>query len=67
MVVKLFNNFLPFSLSFPVILKDVSFNIMMELLEFMYQGVVNVKHTELQSFMKIGQLLQIKGLATNSN
>lgn len=40
---------------------------MCELLEFMYQGVVNVKHTELQSFMKIGQLLQIKGLATNSN
>nr|XP_017035810.1 broad-complex core protein isoforms 1/2/3/4/5 isoform X3 [Drosophila kikkawai] len=50
-----------------IILKDVSFNIMLELLEFMYQGVVNVKHTELQSFMKIGQLLQIKGLATNSN
>ncbi|XP_068156867.1 broad-complex core protein isoforms 1/2/3/4/5 isoform X2 [Drosophila tropicalis] len=49
-----------------IILKDVSFNIMCELLEFMYQGVVNVKHTELQSFMKIGQLLQIKGLATNS-
>ncbi|KAI8122933.1 hypothetical protein CVS40_6178 [Lucilia cuprina] len=40
---------------------------MCELLEFMYQGVVNVKHTELQSFMKIGQLLQIKGLATNSS
>uniref|UniRef100_A0A1A9Z9L3 FLYWCH-type domain-containing protein n=1 Tax=Glossina pallidipes TaxID=7398 RepID=A0A1A9Z9L3_GLOPL len=39
---------------------------MCELLEFMYQGVVNVKHTELQAFMKIGQLLQIKGLATNS-
>ncbi|XP_030371232.1 broad-complex core protein isoform X1 [Scaptodrosophila lebanonensis] len=49
-----------------IILKDVSYNIMCELLEFMYQGVVNVKHTELQSFMKIGQLLQIKGLATNS-
>lgn len=39
---------------------------MCELLEFMYQGVVNVKHTELQAFMKIGQLLQIKGLATNT-
>jgi len=38
MVDKLFNNFLSISLSFPVILKDVSFNIMMELLEFMYQG-----------------------------
>uniref|UniRef100_A0A0A1X991 Broad-complex core protein isoform 6 n=2 Tax=Zeugodacus cucurbitae TaxID=28588 RepID=A0A0A1X991_ZEUCU len=50
-----------------IILKDVTFNIMCELLEFMYQGVVNVKHTELQSFMKIGQLLQIKGLATNAS
>ncbi|XP_005184262.2 broad-complex core protein isoforms 1/2/3/4/5 isoform X2 [Musca domestica] len=50
-----------------IILKDVSYTIMCELLEFMYQGVVNVKHTELQAFMKIGQLLQIKGLATNNS
>ncbi|XP_061395649.1 broad-complex core protein isoforms 1/2/3/4/5 [Musca vetustissima] len=50
-----------------IILKDVSYTIMCELLEFMYQGVVNVKHTELQAFMKIGQLLQIKGLATNTS
>nr|WVH45129.1 broad-complex core protein [Exorista sorbillans] len=50
-----------------IILKDVSYNIMCELMEFMYQGVVNVKHTELQTFMKIGQLLQIKGLATNNS
>lgn len=40
---------------------------MTELLQFMYQGVVNVKHTELNSFMKIAQALQIKGLATSSN
>lgn len=33
----------------------------------MYQGVVNVKHTELNSFMKIAQALQIKGLATSSS
>lgn len=39
---------------------------MTELLQFMYQGVVNVKHTELNSFMKIAQALQIKGLATSS-
>lgn len=39
---------------------------MSELLQFMYQGVVNVKHTELTSFMKIAQALQIKGLATSS-
>lgn len=40
---------------------------MTELLQFMYQGVVNVKHTELNSFMKIAQQLQIKGLATSTN
>lgn len=40
---------------------------MSELLQFMYQGVVNVKHTELSSFMKIAQALQIKGLATSTS
>lgn len=39
---------------------------MSELLQFMYQGVVNVKHTDLSSFMKIAQSLQIKGLATSA-
>lgn len=37
---------------------------MTELLQFMYQGVVHVKHSELNSFMEIAQRLQIKGLAT---
>lgn len=39
---------------------------MEKLLQFMYQGEVNVKHTELQSFMKIAETLQIKGLTTSS-
>lgn len=55
------------SLPFTVILKDVSHSVMSELLQFMYQGEVNVKHAELSSFMKIAQALQIKGLATSSN
>lgn len=56
------------SISFDlVVLKDVSYTVMTELLQFMYQGVVNVKHTELNSFMKIAQQLQIKGLATSSS
>ncbi|KAG4079981.1 hypothetical protein HA402_006293 [Bradysia odoriphaga] len=46
-----------------IILKDVTFHVMSELLQFMYQGVVNVKHTDLAAFMKIAQSLQIKGLA----
>jgi hypothetical protein len=48
-----------------VVLKDVSVSVMTELLQFMYQGEVNVKHTELQSFMKIAETLQIKGLTTS--
>ncbi|XP_055615738.1 protein abrupt [Toxorhynchites rutilus septentrionalis] len=48
-----------------VVLKDVSLNVMQELLQFMYQGEVNVKHSELQSFMKIAETLQIKGLTSS--
>lgn len=40
---------------------------MSELLQFMYQGEVNVKHTELPTFMKIAETLQIKGLTTPSS
>lgn len=39
---------------------------MSELLQFIYQGEVNVKQTELQSFMSIAESLQIKGLAANN-
>lgn len=40
---------------------------MAELLQFMYQGEVNVKQAELQQFMSIAESLQIKGLAANTN
>lgn len=50
-----------------VILNDVTYTVMSELLQFMYQGVVNVKHTDLSAFMKIAQALQIKGLTTSTS
>lgn len=50
-----------------VILNDVTYTVMSELLQFMYQGVVNVKHTDLTAFMKIAQALQIKGLTTSAS
>lgn len=40
---------------------------MCELIQFMYQGAVSVKQTELSTFMKIAQTLQIRGLTTNPN
>lgn len=40
---------------------------MCELVQFMYQGAVSVKQTELSTFMKIAQTLQIRGLTTNSS
>lgn len=38
---------------------------MTALLQFMYQGVVNVKHDELKIFMQIAASLQIKGLTAH--
>lgn len=49
-----------------LILKDMSAKLVSNLLEFMYQGSVNVKQVELQAFMKIAETLQIKGLTTSS-
>jgi hypothetical protein len=40
---------------------------MSELLQFMYQGEVNVRHKDLQSFMKVAETLQIKGLTTSGS
>ncbi|CRK96841.1 CLUMA_CG009870, isoform A [Clunio marinus] len=48
-----------------IILKDTKAKLVLNLLEFMYQGAVNVKQSELSAFMKIAETLQIKGLTTN--
>lgn len=48
-----------------IILKDVNYTEMEALLKFMYQGEVNIKHKDLSTFLKIAQMLQIRGLETS--
>jgi len=48
-------------------LRDVPFVDLYTILEFIYMGEVNVAQTDLTSFLKTAELLQIKGLAENAN
>jgi len=50
-----------------VFLKDVSYNALRDLLQFMYQGEVNVKQEELASFISTAEQLQVKGLTGNQD
>ncbi|XP_033607792.1 protein tramtrack, beta isoform isoform X2 [Cryptotermes secundus] len=45
-----------------VILKDVGHKELVAILQFMYQGEVNVQQEELSAFLKMAEMLQIKGL-----
>lgn len=45
-----------------IILKDVKHTEVISLLKFIYQGEVNIKQDELSTFLKVAQMLQIKGL-----
>ncbi|RLU16953.1 hypothetical protein DMN91_011022 [Ooceraea biroi] len=45
-----------------IILKDVKYEELLALLKFMYQGEVNVRQEDLPTFLKVAQMLQIKGL-----
>ena len=47
-------------------LRDVPFVDLYTILEFIYMGEVNVAQTDLTSFLKTAELLQIKGLAENT-
>lgn len=44
----------------------MSASLVSNLLEFMYQGSVNVKQEQLKDFMSIAETLQIKGLTTST-
>lgn len=50
-----------------VILKDVGYNELSGLLQFMYRGEVNVYQEELANFLKTAELLQVKGLTSNES
>lgn len=45
-----------------VILKDVPYNDMRSLLDFMYRGEVSVDQERLTAFLKVAECLRIKGL-----
>lgn len=46
-----------------IILKDVPFNHLQAILEFMYAGEVNVSQEQLSAFLKTADRLKVKGLA----
>ncbi|XP_022904911.1 uncharacterized protein [Onthophagus taurus] len=50
-----------------VILQDVKYTALQSLLEFMYQGEVSVSQEEIPMFMRVADVLKIKGLSENAN
>ncbi|XP_063987737.1 zinc finger and BTB domain-containing protein 14-like [Diachasmimorpha longicaudata] len=50
-----------------VILKDVNYRDLYAMLQFMYQGEVNIKQEDISSFLKVAETLQIKGLTKDKN
>ncbi|KAI4497039.1 hypothetical protein M0802_007785 [Mischocyttarus mexicanus] len=47
-----------------VILKDVNYRDLFAILQFMYQGEVSIKQEDIGNFLKVAEILQIKGLTT---
>ncbi|XP_057319978.1 protein bric-a-brac 1-like [Microplitis mediator] len=50
-----------------VILKDMKYNHVEALVKFMYQGEVNVKQEELGNFLKVAEVLKVKGLTLETD
>jgi hypothetical protein len=50
-----------------IILKDVPFNHLQSILEFMYAGEVNVPQDNLPAFLKTAERLKVKGLTEGNN
>lgn len=49
-----------------IVLHNMSARLVVNLLEFMYLGTVNVQQCDLQAFMRIAESLKIKGLTSSS-
>lgn len=49
-----------------VILPDVNYGALRSLLHFMYQGEVSVSQEEIPTFMKVAEMLKVKGLTDNA-
>ncbi|XP_015191145.1 PREDICTED: GDNF-inducible zinc finger protein 1-like [Polistes dominula] len=47
-----------------VILQDVNYRDLFAILQFMYQGEVSIKQEDISNFLKVAEILQIKGLTT---
>lgn len=45
-----------------IVLKDILYNDLVALIEYMYQGEVRVKHNGLPSFLRTAEVLQVRGL-----
>lgn len=50
-----------------VFMKDVTYSALCDLLQFMYQGEVQVSQENLSTFIKTAEALQIKGLTGGMN
>lgn len=50
-----------------VILKDVNYRDLSAMLHFMYQGEVNIKQEDIASFLKVAEILKIKGLTRTAD
>lgn len=50
-----------------VILPNVNYNDLCNLLSFMYQGEVSINQEEITSFIKVAEMLKVKGLTNNNS
>ncbi|KAG8039867.1 hypothetical protein G9C98_000596 [Cotesia typhae] len=50
-----------------IILKDIKYHDIEALINFMYQGEVNVKQDELENFLTVAEILKVNGLTFNND